>query len=690
MSETVNTRTETSKRRGRSIRATALLATVVFLVPTIEAVAQSFDNRPPIYRQVPRGRGGGLGVGGAVGLGIGLGVLGAIAAQRASEASTPDDVPPPRGREPRRVRVIEVDEDAPPVRAGGRGETPPPKQKPPKSADRTPPSNIRVPARGETRFVAGELLIEVKGDGAIQPIATRHRLEVLASLPLRLTGSTLHRLRANDGRSTADVLTALRRERTIAAAQPNWVYTLQQGSVAADAPAATPEAAPSEAKTGEVGASTPAPTPAPVAETPAAPAVEPAATAGVAPAEGTAAATAPTPGAVPPEPMVTAAEVPAAAPAATEAAAAAPADAAAAAVPPAPSVAETPAPSAVPVAETVAPVTPPVPAAAEAPAVVPVAAPVAIAPAAVESAPAVAAAASAASFATAATAVAAPPQRLPGQYAAEKLRLPGAHGRVTGRDVLVAVIDTGADVGHPELAGAVEASFDALTGVDTAPGAHGTAMAGAVAARLRLSSSAPAARLLVARAFGPPAANGVAQGSTFHVVACLDWAVARGARVVSMSFAGPSNDLLSRSLAAARGRGVIAVAAAGNAGPQSPPLYPAADANVIAVTASDPDDRILPAAVRGAHVLVTAPGVDIVVAAPKGGYDVTSGTSVAAAEVSGVVALLLEKRGDLKPEEARRILAETAIDLGPKGRDPIFGAGLVDAEAAVAAATRAR
>lgn len=670
MSETVNMLTETSKRRGRSIRATALLATVVFLVPTIEAVAQSFDNRPPIYRQVPRGRGGGLGVGGAVGLGIGLGVLGAIAAQRASEASTPDDVPPPRGREPRRVRVIEVDEDAPPVRAGGRGETPPPKQKPPKSADRTPPSNIRVPARGETRFVAGELLIEVKGNGAIQPIATRHRLEVLTSLPLRLTGSTLHRLRANDGRSTADVLTALRRERTIAAAQPNWVYTLQQGSVAADAPAATLEAAPSEAKAGEAGVSTPAQAPTPVAETPAAPAVEPAATAGVAPAEATAAATAPTPPATPSALPVTAAEVPATAPAVTEAAAAAPADVPAAAVPPAPSVAETPAPSAVPVAETVAPV--------------------AIAPAAVESAPAVAAAASAASFATAATAVAAPPQRLPGQYAAEKLRLPGAHGRVTGRDVLVAVIDTGADVGHPELAGAVEASFDALTGVDPAPGAHGTAMAGAVAARLRLSSSAPAARLLVARAFGPPAANGVAQGSTFHVVACLDWAVARGARVVSMSFAGPSNDLLSRSLAAARGRGVIAVAAAGNAGPQSPPLYPAADANVIAVTASDPDDRILPAAVRGAHVLVTAPGVDIVVAAPKGGYDVTSGTSVAAAEVSGVVALLLEKRGDLKPEEARRILAETAIDLGPKGRDPIFGAGLVDAEAAVTAATRAR
>ncbi|MDK9697833.1 MAG: S8 family serine peptidase, partial [Siculibacillus sp.] len=173
--------------------------------------------------------------------------------------------------------------------------------------------------------------------------------------------------------------------------------------------------------------------------------------------------------------------------------------------------------------------------------------------------------------------------------------------------------------------------------------------------------------------------------STHHVVACLDWSVTNGARVVSMSFAGPADTLLARSLAAMRQKGVIAVAAAGNAGPQSPPLFPAADPAVIAVTASDPDDRILPVAVRGGHLAVTAPGVDIVVASPKGGYDVTSGTSVAAAEVAGVVALLLEKREDLSPDEARRILSTTAIDLGPKGRDPIFGAGLVDADAAVAA-----
>jgi subtilisin family serine protease len=129
---------------------------------------------------------------------------------------------------------------------------------------------------------------------------------------------------------------------------------------------------------------------------------------------------------------------------------------------------------------------------------------------------------------------------------------------------------------------------------------------------------------------------------------------------------------------------VIAVAAVGNAGPTSPPLHPAADPTVIAVTAADTDDRVLASAVHGDHVVVTAPGVDVLVPAPNGGYDLSTGTSVAAAEVAGVVALLLERRPDLTPDEVRRILTETAVDLGSQGRDPVYGAGLVDAAAALA------
>ena len=536
------TRSEAKRSSGGRRRRAALFGVAVAALSAVvvaqPAGAQSISNGVTYGSDAVVGHrrgGGGLGVGGALAIGVGLGVLGAIAAQSAAA-----DEP---GRPPRRARVIELEDDLPPGADPGPG-----RPRPPKTVQVVTNPNVRVPSRTETRFVPGEVLIEVKAGGKIEPIATRLGLEVLSSLPIRLTGSTLHRLRARDGRSTVDVLTRLRQERTIAFAQPNWVYTLQQ----------------------EVAGATP----------------------------GDGSATASVLGGT------------------------------------------------------------------------------------------TAAQAAAADVETAAAGIPAGP--LPGQYAAGKLNLSGAHGRVRGHGVLVAVIDTGADTTHPELVGAVEDSFDALEGAPKTPGVHGTAMAGAVAARLRLAGAAPGARLLLARAFGPPAANGVAQGSTFHVVACLDWAVGRGAKVVSMSFAGPSNDLLTRALAAAKAKGVIAVAAAGNAGPQSPPLFPAADPGVIAVTASDPDDRILPAANRGTHVLVTAPGVDILVATPQGGYDLTSGTSVAAAEVSGVVALLAEKRGDLKPDEARRILAETAIDLGPKGRDPIFGAGLVDADAAVAAASRAR
>ena len=80
----------------------------------------------------------------------------------------------------------------------------------------------------------------------------------------------------------------------------------------------------------------------------------------------------------------------------------------------------------------------------------------------------------------------------------------------------------------------------------------------------------------------------------------IDWAVAHGARVINMSFAGPYDPDIARGLAAARQKGVVLVAAAGNAGPKSPPLYPAADKNVIAVTATDSENQLLPQANRGA------------------------------------------------------------------------------------------
>ena len=134
-----------------------------------------------------------------------------------------------------------------------------------------------------------------------------------------------------------------------------------------------------------------------------------------------------------------------------------------------------------------------------------------------------------------------------------------------------------------------------------------------------------------------------------------------------MSFAGPPDPALHRSLEAAHKKGIVLVAAAGNAGPKSPPLYPAADPNVIAVTATDADDKLFAQSNRGRHIAVAAPGAQILVAIPDGSYEVSSGTSYSAAEVSGIVALMLERKGDLTPDKVRDILLATAKDLGPKG-----------------------
>jgi subtilisin family serine protease len=136
---------------------------------------------------------------------------------------------------------------------------------------------------------------------------------------------------------------------------------------------------------------------------------------------------------------------------------------------------------------------------------------------------------------------------------------------------------------------------------------------------------------------------------------------------------------LHRMLAAAYAKDMVLIAAAGNAGPNSPPLYPAADPNVIAVTATDSKDSLYNMANRGPYIAVAAPGVEILAIGPGESYVITTGTSVAAAHVSGVAALMLELKPSLKPKDIRTIIMATAKPLGPAGQHSDFGAGLVNA-----------
>jgi subtilisin family serine protease len=272
------------------------------------------------------------------------------------------------------------------------------------------------------------------------------------------------------------------------------------------------------------------------------------------------------------------------------------------------------------------------------------------------------------------------------QYAVAQLRLPQAHTLARGMNVTIAVIDSGVDVKHPELANSVADSFDAL-GSSEGPHVHGTGIAGAIVAHAKLMGSAPEARLLAIRAFG--AGSKGAESTSYVILRGLDYAAAHGAQIINMSFAGPKDPLIERGIAATAARGILMVAAAGNAGAKSAPLYPAANPNVIAVSGTDAQDKLFAASNRGNHIAISAPGADIFLPAPDEKYQITSGTSFSAAYVSGVAALLLERNPALKPGDVRAILTKTARDLGAPGRDDQFGAGEADAFAAVTAATAA-
>jgi hypothetical protein len=277
------------------------------------------------------------------------------------------------------------------------------------------------------------------------------------------------------------------------------------------------------------------------------------------------------------------------------------------------------------------------------------------------------------------------PAALIHQYGPRNVHLPEAHEIALGRRVPVAVIDSAIDMAHPDLKGAVARSFDAARGRKAAPDFHGTAVAGIIRGHGIVEGVAPQAHILAVRAFWTSSARALPETNTDVLLTAIDWAVKNGARVLNLSFVGPHDPALAEMLAAARARRVVMVAAAGNAGPKAPPAYPAAYPGVIAVTAVDEADRRYRHANRGSYIAVAAPGVDILAPVERGGHSYLSGTSFAAAYVSGIAALLLERDPNLDAGRLAGLIAAGADDLGPAGRDDDFGAGRVNALSALKA-----
>jgi subtilisin family serine protease len=150
-----------------------------------------------------------------------------------------------------------------------------------------------------------------------------------------------------------------------------------------------------------------------------------------------------------------------------------------------------------------------------------------------------------------------------------------------------------------------------------------------------------------------------------------------GVKLVNMSFSGPQDDLVQVRIKTMRERGFVFTAAAGNEGPAATPTYPAAYPEVVAVTAVTKDLHVYPSANRGAQIDLAAPGVGIWTAAPDAREGYRTGTSFATPFATAVLAL---QRPDTEYASKDELLDHLkTVGLGPPGRNPIYGRGLVQA-----------
>ena len=164
--------------------------------------------------------------------------------------------------------------------------------------------------------------------------------------------------------------------------------------------------------------------------------------------------------------------------------------------------------------------------------------------------------------------------------------------------------------------------------------------------------------------------------TTAAIVRAINWLATSDVKLINMSLAGPDNAILRQAINSACARGIVIVTAAGNAGPASNPLFPAGYDCTIAVTAVDDNGKPYHRANRGDHIDYALPGIDVRHASDGDSFDDSSGTSFAAAQLTGLIATELAQTA-LSFEEVKARLNHLATDIGRTGRDPVFGQGLI-------------
>ncbi|MEF3304654.1 S8 family peptidase [Paenibacillus sp. GYB003] len=269
--------------------------------------------------------------------------------------------------------------------------------------------------------------------------------------------------------------------------------------------------------------------------------------------------------------------------------------------------------------------------------------------------------------------------------------IPGWDVNRGSEDVVVAVVDTGVDTGHPDLRGKTTAGAN-IVNKDAGPlddVGHGTHVAGVISALVN-NGEGVAGISWYNKIMPVKVLDETGAGSTYSVAQGIIWATDNGAKVINMSLGNyAESQFLHDAIRYAYERDVVLIAASGNDNTERPG-YPAAYPEVFAVAATDSNKEKASFSNYGDYIDVAAPGVNIASTYPDNHYAALSGTSMASPHVTALAALIRSVNPLLKNTEVMDIMRKTAVDLGDKGKDKYFGYGQIDVVSALSQAAQSR
>jgi minor extracellular protease Epr len=244
-------------------------------------------------------------------------------------------------------------------------------------------------------------------------------------------------------------------------------------------------------------------------------------------------------------------------------------------------------------------------------------------------------------------------------------------------DLRIGMVDSAIEQNHPAFNDANITAKSFLSGNVKSPTLHGTAIAGVLVGKVdNQAALLTGAHLYSGEVFYRQ--SDYAQGATLNaMIEAINWLIEEHVSVINMSLAGPDNAILKAVINAALEQGVFIIAAAGNEGPAAAAVFPAGYQDVIAVSAIDQNQQPYRWSNQGSHIDYAALGVNVLTAQSQDRTGRESGTSMAAPVVAAALACIVASVPEFSRSQIMSALAAKAIDLGPIGKDPIFGLGAI-------------